>query len=80
MNYLDALNRKLPPGTFREAVEYVAAYLHRHPTTWYLKFPEDQRPCFLSEALGLLVNWLDEPKPEGRSPIVTSVRGEGWSL
>ncbi|MCA9244416.1 MAG: hypothetical protein KDA32_10705 [Phycisphaerales bacterium] len=80
MDYLESLNRRLPPGNFREAVEYVAAYLHRHPTTWYLQLPGDGRPCFLSESLGQLVRWLERPADEAVQNRSNSVRGEGWSL
>lgn len=71
-----------PPRSFPEAVAYVAAYLERHPTTWYAQFA-DGRVCHLSESLQLLCRWLRASPPAGAPPVpvvAPVVRGEGWSL
>ncbi len=78
-----ALDRRIPPATFQEAVAYVAAYLVRHPGTWQLEL-NDGRPCHLAAALWHFNVWLrPEPgvelKPESPGEEVQP-RGEGWSL
>lgn len=67
------------PRTFPEAVAYVAAYLERHPQTWYVQF-QDGRVCHLSEALQLMKRWLRCTSSSPARPQAPTVRGEGWSL
>lgn len=74
----DPLEWTRAPLSFRESVDYVAAYLERHPATWYVRYL-DGRPCFLAESLAAFRKWL------GTAPLILDCRsneprGEGWSL
>lgn len=80
MEYKEVLNRKRPPQTFYEAVEYAVAYLHQHHQPGNAEFPDKGPRKFLFEAFQLLIGWLMVHEPEGAPRLKVTVRGEGWSL
>lgn len=80
MEYQEVLNRKQPPQTFYDAVEYAVAYLHQHHQTGNIEYPSKGPRSSLSEAFQLLIGWLMVHEPEGAPRTTVTIRGEGWSL